>query len=140
MRLKPSDFLESCRITSGPFGSNASYGMTGAIRIPHRGAMLHVIASAGTGDPTASGWEHVSLHVDIHGKKYTPGWDQMCFVKDLFWDEEETVIQFHPPHSRYVNNHPHVLHLWRYRYQEIILPSAALVGVKEIGTIPQPHS
>jgi hypothetical protein len=37
----------------------------------------------------------------------------MCFVKGLFWDDEDVAIQFHPAKSEYVNFHPFALHLWR---------------------------
>jgi hypothetical protein len=43
----------------------------------------------------------------------TPTWKEMAFVKDLCWDGEDEVIQFHPRKSEYVNVHQHVLHLWR---------------------------
>lgn len=55
------------------------------------------------------GWEHVSISMN----KRCPTWDEMCMVKDIFWDEEECVIQYHPPKSVYVNNHPYCLHLWK---------------------------
>lgn len=34
-------------------------------------------------------------------------------IKDMFWEEGETVLQFHPKKSSYVNVHPCVLHLWK---------------------------
>jgi hypothetical protein len=37
----------------------------------------------------------------------------MCLVKRMFWRDDETVIQFYPTQSEYVNLHPGVLHLWR---------------------------
>ena len=55
------------------------------------------------------GWEHVS--VELYGKRL-PTWDEMCEVKDIFWDDEETVIQMHPRKSKYVNL-TEALHLWR---------------------------
>lgn len=60
-------------------------------------------------DGSDTGWEHVS--VSLRGR--CPNWIEMCDVKDLFWLPEETVMQLHPPQSRYVNNHPYCLHLWR---------------------------
>jgi hypothetical protein len=57
----------------------------------------------------------------------------MCFVKDLFWDEEECVVQFHPPLSQYVKNHRYCLHLWRPTHQAIPAPPARLVGIVGLG-------
>ena len=42
-----------------------------------------------------------------------PTWKEMCYVKDIFWNRDECVIQFHPPESEYVNTHPYCLHLWK---------------------------
>lgn len=63
-------------------------------------------------------WEHVSVRaVKYFGgdrvKNLTPTWDEMCYVKSLFWGEEDCVVQYHPPKSDYVNVHPNVLHLYR---------------------------
>lgn len=63
-------------------------------------------------------WEHVSVRACYvrRGKitrERTPTWDEMCFIKSLFWDDEESVMQLHPPKSEYVNFHSTVLHLWK---------------------------
>lgn len=57
------------------------------------------------------GWEHVS--VSPYPESITPSWDDMCKIKDIFWDEEEAVLQIHPPKSKYVNLMQNCLHLWR---------------------------
>jgi hypothetical protein len=51
----------------------------------------------------------------------------MCFVKRLCWDGEDVVVQFHPRESTYVNVHPNVLHLWRWRQGEFPTPPMAAV-------------
>jgi hypothetical protein len=58
----------------------------------------------------------------------------MCFVKDLFWSEHECVVQFHPPRSVYVNNHPFCLHLWH--KPNLPTPPVILVGIKALGELP----
>lgn len=75
----------------------------GAGLLPGPYRVLTVIFSDG------EGWEHVSVSTPSRA----PNWDEMCFVKHLFWDAEDCVIQFHPPRSAYVNRHPYCLHLWR---------------------------
>ncbi len=100
----------------------------GAFRIPfieEDGAVACVIASDG------EGWEHVSVHIKIHGDANTPTWEEMCIIKDLFWDKEDCVVQFHPPESEYVNCHPHCLHLWRPSNTNIQTPPSELVGPKK---------
>ena len=78
---------------------------------------------------TGAGWEHVSVCPQT--RRITPSWDDMCFIKDLFWNENEAVIQIHPAKSDYINNVPNCLHLWRCKYQEMLLPPKILVGVNE---------
>ena len=52
----------------------------------------------------------------------------MCFIKDLFWDGEDVVVQYHPAKSEYVNIANFCLHLWRPIGKEIITPSKYFVG------------
>lgn len=61
---------------------------------------------------SVSGWEHVSVSLQGHPSK-TPSWQEMSLVKDLFWEDHEAVLQFHPAKADYVNNHAGCLHLWR---------------------------
>lgn len=75
------------------------------------------------------GWEHVSIHMIKNEKQETPTWKEMCHIKGLFWDEEDAVIQFHPPKSEYVNNHQHTLHLWRPVGIEFPRPIPEMVGI-----------
>ena len=80
--------------------------------------MLGVIASAGMG------WEHVSISLPHR----TPNWREMCFIKDLFWGEEDVVIQYPPKKSEYVNRHDNYLHLWQPAGVGIPTPPKELVG------------
>lgn len=110
MRKTLPDKLEAGRLTSGPLASHAGMGVFGSFVIQGPcGAQLRIVSSGSwleRGD--LDNWEHVSISTP----KRCPNWIEMCFVKDLFWHEEETAIQFHPPRSEYVNNHPYCLHLW----------------------------
>lgn len=120
--------IEEGRVISGPLGSDPAWGPYGAFMIYGPcGEELKIIASGA--DET--GWEHVS--VSTHRR--VPNWIEMCFVKNLFWDEEECVVQFHPPKSDYVNNHPYCLHLWKPTRVTIPRPPSELVGFKSVGTL-----
>lgn len=37
----------------------------------------------------------------------------MCEIKRMFFWEDETVVEYHPAKTNYVNLHPLCLHLWR---------------------------
>jgi hypothetical protein len=127
LRLSPR--LEAWRVRSGHLASlpGNPYGVFKDVPGPAGRALLILAVN---GDDT--GWEHVS--VSIPKQKHTPNWKEMCFVKDLFWDAEDAVVQFHPPRSAYVNNVSNCLHLWR-PVDGVRLPPGILVGIKELGEL-----
>lgn len=78
------------------------------------------------------GWEHVSISIRekySKGSKRCPTWEEMCWVKDQFWDKEDCVIQYHPSESEYVNCHHFCLHLWRPIDQDFPIPPKIMVGL-----------
>jgi len=93
--------------------SDESYGNNGVFEIGN----CHVIASDG------GGWDHVS--VSTRGRP--PRWNEMCVMKNYFWDVDDCVVQFHPPESEYVNDHPNTLHLWRWQGGEFPRPAKVMV-------------
>jgi len=117
MKDKPDARLK--RIHSGRYGSDDSFGMNGAFIVRGPFGKLQIIS--GQGD----GWEHVS--VTPTNKKRCPFWEEMVFVKDLFWTEAECVIQYHPAKRNYINVHDYVLHLWKPIGVEIPTPPRIMV-------------
>lgn len=126
------------RVRTGALGSDDSDGNNGAFFVPNRegrrnllsmreysAAPLKVIASDG------EGWEHVSVSLPTR----CPTWAEMAFIKSLFWDGTDCVVQFHPPETEYVNNHPFCLHLWKPTGHQIPTPPSLLVGYKGVGVI-----
>ena len=83
---------------------------------------LSVISSGEHWDNPIGEWEHVSVSTPTR----CPTWEEMCKVKNLFWYEHETVLQFHPKTSEYVNNFPYCLHLWKHK-DEVKLPPTECV-------------
>lgn len=90
---------ERFRVRNGRMRSDESYGNNGAFIIDDKS----IIASDG------EGWEHVSVSTCNR----IPNWEEMVFIKDMFWSEDDLVVQLHPTKNKYVNNHPFCLHLWR---------------------------
>ena len=132
-----NETIEEYRITRGKMASFRSYGNNGAFTIPLR---MQLILLCIVSDK--EGWEHVSVSVKSEvvrkGKKpYTrlPTWDEMNFIKNLFWLPDECVVQYHPPKSSYVDN-AQVLHLWRSTEVEFPMPPAIMVGVAGLGLDP----
>lgn len=102
-------------------GVAATDGFNGDITLPHWTGSI--VCSTG------AGWEHVS--VAPYRKNITPSWDDMCMIKDIFFKDDEAVIQIHPPRAEYVNLKENCLHLWRCTYKKMVLPPAILVGIRK---------
>lgn len=118
------EILESNHIYTGGLDF-AEDGLMGYINI-NRIDMSFVASWGG-------GWEHISVSPLKHN--VTPSWDVMCKVKDVFFRDDEAVIQIHPPKSQYVNNRTNCLHLWRPIDQELVLPPSFMVGLKKGETL-----
>lgn len=117
-------------------GSDDSDGNNGFFVIPHfriKGYVIYIQASDG------EGWEHVSVSIAEKGKKQKrcPTWEEMSWIKNLFWTDDDCVIQFHPSKGEYVNMHEFVLHLWRPTNQQIPIPDKFMVGINLTNNLRQ---
>lgn len=83
--------------------------------------VLHFIFSWGCG------FEHLSVSTPIK----TPTWEQMCFMKDIFWGENEVCMQLHPKKEDYVNNMQYCLHIWKPIDKEIPTPPSIMLGFRK---------
>jgi hypothetical protein len=125
--LKILAHWERWRVTDGPMRSAHGERGLGAFVVPLRMQVLKVIVSDGAGwgiDLEGEPWEHVSISCDMR----CPTWEEMEWVRRQLWDDEDTVIQIHPPLSRYINVNPFVLHLWRPHKTAIPLPPKDAIG------------
>ncbi|HIT11388.1 MAG TPA: hypothetical protein IAB58_01220 [Candidatus Pelethosoma merdigallinarum] len=77
-----------------------------------------------------AGWEHCSVSITDRYKR-CPSWEQMCFIKDSFWNDDECCVEYHPAKKDYVNNHEYCLHIWKPIDQEIPTPPSLMVGLKK---------
>ena len=119
--------LQENRVREGDYGSDESYGMAGAFRLMGPSGSLLLVMSSGIDHENQ--WEHVSVSC----KDRPPYWEEMCLVKDIFWGEDEIVVQYHPPKSEYVNFHPFTLHMWKPIGMSIPMPPSMLVGPRGSG-------
>ena len=126
MQIIPQQ-LEEYRIRHGHMRSGTGSNFGAFVMPGPCGMQLYIIATPGSPQPDipdADKWEHVS----VSGRRI-PNWEEMCFVRKLFWGEDDWVVQFHPPRTEYVNNFSACLHLWRYK-GSFPTPPAILVGIK----------
>ena len=137
--MRSSNHLEKYRVTHHPtqpqFNTTAADGMNGVFNIPYpedHKIDFVVIVSDGSDENAKVEWEHVSVRARSMGSnrkwyERVPNWREMCHIKDLFWNPDEVVVQFHPRKEDYVNIHPNVLHLWRWTGGEMPTPPIACV-------------
>ena len=74
-----------------------------------------------------AGWEHCSVSIPTR----CPSWEQMCAIKELFWEDDEECMQLHPAKKDYINNMPYCLHIWRPINEKIPMPPSIMVGFKK---------
>ena len=119
MRLPFSEFIETGRTQVRTHVRSRRGDSFGAFKLrhPRTGKIYHVMAAAD------EGWDHVSVS---RPNRTLPTWDEMCWVKDLFFLPEETVVQYHPAKGKNVDRYP-VLHLWR--PQDVELPMPPIIFV-----------
>lgn len=93
-------------------------GMNGMFLIPLGTEILRCVVS------DQMGWGHVSVSLPHR----CPTWDEMSFIKGVFWREDECAMQLHPPQNKHINFHPHCLHIWRPVEGTIPQPPKEFVG------------
>lgn len=114
--MKDLTSIEKCRMRDKErelYGCNGDNG-NGIFKVFVGGKSFFCIVSNG------GGWEHVSISKP--NAKRCPTWEEMCAIKDIFFEPEEAVVQYHPPKSQYVNRHEFTLHLWRPIGVEVPMP------------------
>ena len=110
--------VERARAIESEWGSSAIDGNNGKFLFLHGGMKMCVIASDGLG------WDHVSVSYAHR----CPTWEEMTKIKDLFWNEDEAVFQFHPAKEHHRDYHKYCLHLWKPQDQEIPMPLPIMVA------------
>lgn len=78
---------------------------------------LRVIASWG------GGWDHVSVS---HPTR-TPLYEEMEWIREKFFEDDEVVMQLSVARADHINTHVYCLHMWRPQDQEIPMPPKEFV-------------
>lgn len=97
----------------------------GAVENDHNGAFvytlggntLRVIAASG------GGWDHVSVSLEHRA----PTWEEMEYIKRIFFKDDEVAMQLHVSTRDHISCHPHTLHIWRPLKAKIPLPPKSYV-------------
>lgn len=99
MKKAPNAEAERYRV-AGPVGTNY-----GSFRVPNRcgAGHLNVLISEGLG------WDHVSVSTPTR----VPNWQEMNNVAELFFKDDECLMQLRVPKSEHVNVHNYCLHWFR---------------------------
>lgn len=118
MRACPNLRVQKYRQPDPNTGIVYSQDIDGFYVIRRGAVVLRVIASDGLG------WDHVSVSLAHR----CPTWEEMEFVRGLFFRDDETVMQLSVPATDHISLHPNCLHWWRPQTETIPRPPNALVG------------
>jgi len=69
-------------------------GGCGCFKVYVNGRSFFIVASDG------GGWDHISVSPCNRKRQGCPTWEEMCAIKDMFFEPEERVVQYHPPQER----------------------------------------
>ena len=118
MKDRFCDRVERARVNDGKWASpaGATYGAF-RLRIPRSGRVFLCIVGDGLG------WDHVSVSLADR----CPTWEEMQAIKQLFFRDDEWVVQYHPAQADYINHHKYVLHMWRPHNVELPKPPPGMV-------------
>lgn len=86
---------------------------------------MRVIASAGKDQPEGWRFDHVSVSLSNR----CPTWEEMDYIKRLFFQPEEVCYQLHVSSADHISDHPYCLHIWRCCDVAIPLPPSEMVGI-----------
>lgn len=136
MKQHPNIEIEKYRDKSLQNSAMCAGTNAGMFRVPSNSIGVTTLTVV-SGD--GGGWDHVSVRTPYR----CPLWSEMCQIKDLFFRDDEVVMQLHPAKSEYVNHHPFTLHLWRPQTEEERAKLTAEFGdelgfPKTYGPIPLP--
>jgi hypothetical protein len=118
MRPAPNAIAETFRVRAPGYEHRPGTN-NGMFICRHNGITLRVVCSDG------DGWDHISVSLPDR----CPTWEEMEYVRELFFRPDETVMQLHPSKDQHINNHPYCLHLWRPHSGTIPTPPGWMVGV-----------
>jgi len=121
LRNCPNVRVQKFRLPDPGTGEVYSLDINGQYIIPsklNRFELMTVIASDG------GGWDHVSVSL----RKRTPTWEEMEYVRELFFRDDEVVMQLSVPARDHVNLHKFCLHMWRPQHVVIPRPPGFMVG------------
>lgn len=77
------------------------------------------------------GWNHVSIHLQNDlGECITkvPSHEDMQVIRNLFFNSEDLVQEFHPEKKDYINNHSYTLHLWESTEEKVEKPNSNILS------------
>lgn len=75
-------------------------------------------------------WDHVSVTVrDKKGRqiKRLPNYNELCKVKNLFFEDDEIVVHYFVPATDHVNINDWCLHLWKHQQKPFPRPPMYMV-------------
>lgn len=116
--MKPLSKLCEYRETHPTLGYGGDEGGFFLLPCKLTGVLLAIIASTG------GGWDHVSVSLPDR----CPTWEEMNYVKRLFFEDDECAVQYHPPVKDHISVHPFCLHMWRKQSGTFFFPPKEMIA------------
>jgi hypothetical protein len=129
----PNASVEAFRVAVGPLASSIQDGNNGCFSIPHPDKDLRKRLFFICIISDVCGWDHVSITLRRRRDQQParlPTWDEMCWIKSLFFNKDEAAVQYHPAEADYVNMHEFTLHLFRPQEEVLPMPPTWLIGCR----------
>lgn len=117
--MKDLSYLDKYRVSLNGHIGDETCGMF-EIKLKCSSLTFRVIASS------ECGWHHVSVSTSNR----CPKWNEMCEIKDMFFERDEMVIQYHMPENDNINLHQYCLHMWKPTEEKVPVPPSWMVGWK----------
>lgn len=133
---------EHFRVKEGKLASTKENGNNGLFKIhlPTKNCNAFCLVSDN------GGWEQVSVRVEDLNKQLKggsririPNSEELKFLKNVFWDRDETVIQYHFADSKETGSE-YALHLFRHKTRCFPEPPSFLFGDTSAGNTKEPNT
>ena len=120
MRKKAWQQQARNRVRFGPTASDDRHRNNGQFIIDNPGTGRRLLIQVSD----EAQWDHISVSTPVK----CPTWEDMDFIKRLFFRPDEWAMQLHAPEDLHINIHPYCLHIWKPQHVPIPTPPSWMVG------------
>ena len=129
---------EQYRVRKGNLASDGSFGNNGMFVIPagqeaipdQSGKLTKVPYFIFVVASDQQSWEHISIVIHTIGPQRAPVKEEVDAIRNMFWGKDDQVFQYMPS-SRFKDENPLCIQLWRKPGVEMPVPPLELSGLQK---------